>query len=165
MTIAKEKQVESFVKPLWSFAVEVSKEFGINPLIVLSQAALETGWGTSNLARRHKNFFGLTTGGKTAKTPYWGGVVYISQNQYKIPFRSYDSVRNGFLDFGYFISKFKSYASVRPFIGNIYQYADAVSKSKYISESNGDDRDLYKRTLIRNFEDIVEWAKKKVGIQ
>lgn len=161
MTSAREKQIESFVKQNWGFAQEVSKQFAINPLIVLSQSALETAWGTSNLAKNHKNYFGLTTGGKNAKTPFWAGQTYISQNQYKIPFRSYDSARNGFLDFGYFIKNFKSYTSVRPFIGNIYQYADAIAASKYISESNGDNRDLYKRTLIRNYEDIVSWAKKK----
>lgn len=161
MTAAQEKRVGDFVSKYWRFAKLVQKTYGINPVIVLAQAALETGWGTSNLALNHNNFFGLTVGGANAKTPHWGGKVHVSRTNLKIRFRSYDSVEAGFLDFGYFIQKFRSYAEVRKHVGNIEKYAEAVARSRYISESNGDDRALYQRTLVRNFNDMLAWAEKK----
>jgi len=47
--------------------IQASKATGINPIDILSQGALESGWGTSSIAYDKKNFFGI---GAFDATPY-----------------------------------------------------------------------------------------------
>lgn len=41
-------------------AQSAGARFHLNPIILLAQAALESGWGTSRLAREANNHFGIT---------------------------------------------------------------------------------------------------------
>ena len=43
---------------LSSVFIECEKEFGVNAIIISSIAALESGWGKSNLAKENNNLFG-----------------------------------------------------------------------------------------------------------
>ena len=52
-----------FVKDSLPAALSAGADFNLNPVVILSQAAFESGWGTSNLAVKHNNFFGLTAYG------------------------------------------------------------------------------------------------------
>ena len=60
-----------FVKDSLPAALSAGADFNLNPVVILSQAAFESGWGTSNLAVKHNNFFGLTAYG--ASNAYWHG--------------------------------------------------------------------------------------------
>lgn len=60
-----------FVKDSLPAAVSAGAAFNMNPLAILSQAAFESGWGTSNLATAGRNFFGLTAYG--CSNEYWHG--------------------------------------------------------------------------------------------
>jgi len=61
---------------------------GYDPLAVIAHAALESGWGTSELAREHKNLFGIKGEGVEYETceVVNGETVVI-----KAKFRSYKS--------------------------------------------------------------------------
>ena len=50
----------NFVKECLPAAVSAGAAFNLNPLVILAQAAFESGWGTSNLAKECRNYFGLT---------------------------------------------------------------------------------------------------------
>ena len=41
----------NFVKECLPAAVSAGAAFNLNPLVILAQAAFESGWGTSNLAK------------------------------------------------------------------------------------------------------------------
>ena len=58
-----------FVKTYQPYAVEVQKTCGLPVLFVLAQAALESGWGASDVAKNDNNFFGIMPGGVYAKYP------------------------------------------------------------------------------------------------
>ena len=59
----------NFVKECLPAAVSAGAAFNLNPLAILAQAAFESGWGTSNLAKESRNYFGLTAYG--CSNAYW----------------------------------------------------------------------------------------------
>ena len=106
-------------------AAEAEKLFGMNARIILAQGALESGWGTSMLATEHHNFFGLM--GYGASNAYWHGQRATFETAYGTHhFRHYEATHLSFLE----------------------AYAKEIAYSPYISEQNGDNRDLYRRNII-----------------
>ena len=49
-----------FVKRFLPEAEAAEKRFHLNPVVMLAQAAIESGWNESNLAKLHRNLFGIT---------------------------------------------------------------------------------------------------------
>ena len=134
-----------FVKGMLPHANSAETVFHLNPIVTLAQAALESGWGKSNLALKGNNFFGLTAYGKS--NDYWhGGVITLANGADALPFRRYDTVNNSFLDFARLIKE--GYRMAWSFSRNIEAYAKEIAYSRYISEQNGDNRELYRRSLV-----------------
>lgn len=159
--MASEQERTDYVVRNWPRAVAAGQTYDISPLVILAQGAFESGWGTSFQARMNNNFHGLTVGSKTAFSmgPHWDGTEYKSSTGLR--FRKYKRPEDGFLDFARFIRKFSSYEKVRPFVHDINAYADAISKSKYITEENGDDRAAYKAGMLKAAQFIADVVKKK----
>jgi flagellar protein FlgJ len=144
-----------YVLKYQGIASKVGRAFGINPIVILAQAAIESGWGTSNLAQNHNNFFGVTAYGNV--NPYWKGGKYVSTSS-GLPFRTYDSVEAGFSDFArLLVSKYGDAAKASP---SVTEYARLIAASPYINEKNGDNRAKYKEIIIRNAIAINMIAKK-----
>lgn len=148
---------ENYLQTYLPFAKVAGQRFGIDPLVILSQAALESGWGTSHLATQANNFFGFTASG--TKNEFWKGDSLVGNNQYKLKFRKYATPADGFSDFARLIStKYKAAAAA----GTDYKtYALRIANSPYISESNGDNRQSYMNNIISIYENILAVAKKK----
>lgn len=70
-----------FAQKLARPAIEVAKEIGIYPSIILGQASLESGYGTSNYAKNHGNYFGMTAGGSNGNE-VWDGKKFWDNNRY-----------------------------------------------------------------------------------
>jgi flagellum-specific peptidoglycan hydrolase FlgJ len=60
----------SFLTSIAQPALESAREHQIPPSIILAQAALESGWGRSALARKHHNLFGVKGTSGQATTAY-----------------------------------------------------------------------------------------------
>lgn len=150
-------KVESYLEKYYPYAKVAGERFGIDPLVILSQAALESGWGSSSLATRSNNFFGITASGKANE--FWKGKSVVGNNKYKLKFRVYNNPADGFSDFARLISsKYKAAAAA----GKDYKtYAHRIAYSPYISEVNGDNREHYRKNIISIYEDIWEVVKKK----
>lgn len=134
-----------FVKDSLPAAVSAGAAFNMNPLAILSQAAFESGWGTSNLATASRNFFGLTAYG--CSNEYWhGGKTTVRTTGYSLDFRRYDTRENSFLDFARLIRN--NYRSAWQVSHDLTAYAREIAYSPYISELNGDDRETYRRSLV-----------------
>ena len=118
-------------------AQSAGARFHLNPIILLAQAALESGWGTSRLAREANNHFGIT--GYGASNAFWhGGRVTARYKRGELLFRRYDSARNSYLDFARLL----------------VCYAKTIAYSPYISELNGDNRERYRETLVQLCHEI-----------
>ena len=145
-----------FVGKLIAAAMQAGKVFNINPLVILAQASLESGWGTSPLSVKYNNYFGITATGKP--NAYWKGQSYTSQTS-GLKFRVYDNIENGLMDFARMISAY--YKAAAAASGSVSAYAALIANSPYISEKNGDNRENYKNILIKNAASIMGITKKK----
>ena len=81
------KQSE-FFSSLLPLARKAGEAFRINPVVILAQAAIESGWGQSDLASEHHNYFGLTAYGRS--NVWWKGAS-IELGAHSLRFRTYDS--------------------------------------------------------------------------
>lgn len=151
---------KQFVTQFYPLAVEAGKKYNLNPTVILAQAAHESGWGGSFLARIKHNFFGITAGGHPNE--YWNGEKQPSQKNPKLVFRVYKTDQDSFMDFARLISiNYKTAASVS---NDSTQYAKAIAYSPYISEQNGDNRPLYQKAVISNsnyIDSMADELKKK----
>ena len=62
---------EIFVQTYYPTVKEAGLKFKINPVVLLAQIAIETGWGESRLCTEHNNLGGLT--GFGTPTEFWPG--------------------------------------------------------------------------------------------
>ena len=86
---------QAYISTHLADAQSAGARFHLNPIILLAQAALESGWGTSRLAREANNHFGIT--GYGASNAFWhGGRVIARYKRGELLFRRYDSARNSY---------------------------------------------------------------------
>ncbi len=136
---------QNFVHTYYPQAEIAAKQFGLNPLVIMAQAALESGWGTSYMAKNIFNFFGITAGGNP--NTFWDGQSYTSKSS-GLKFRKYKNAADGFADHARLISsKYKSSAALS---NDVNAYAKSISLSPYISEANGDNREHYRIGIEKN---------------
>ncbi|MCD5480552.1 SLAP domain-containing protein [Lactobacillus delbrueckii subsp. bulgaricus] len=94
---------DAFLSKVSLQAQKTSKKYGVYASLMLAQAALESGWGTSTLSTQANNFFGMKATGwtgatysvKTAEQDGNGKTYYIVA-----PFRKYISYQASFDDYG-----------------------------------------------------------------
>ena len=142
-------------------AAEAAGEaYQINPDIILAQAAVESGWGESNLALNHFNFFGITGYGRPSA--HWTGTrtdlgVAQAGNKPGLMFRTYPRHQASFLDFARLIRQVYPRAAAVSF--DPKAYAKEIAYSPYISEVNGDNREAYQRLIASVCRSIVRERK------
>ncbi|KEH90707.1 hypothetical protein Z965_11600 [Clostridium novyi A str. BKT29909] len=98
-------QIE-FINTIKDAAIETQKKYGIFASVTISQAILESGWGTSTLAQQYNNLFGIK-----ALRDWTGETVNLDTKEYtndgiitvKQPFRIYKSWRESILDHAKFL--------------------------------------------------------------
>ena len=87
---------KDFITKYLPLAQKAGEAFRINPVVILAQAAIETGWAQSDLCLLHHNFFGITAYGK--KNVWWTGTsVQLSTNS--LSFRTYPAPLHSFMDY------------------------------------------------------------------
>ena len=128
---------QDFVNKFYPAAKAAGAEFNINPVVILAQAAIETGWGESKLAS-YNNYFGITAYGRINN--YWhGGKIQLADGG--LTFRRYDTMENSFMDYCRLIRG--SYRTSADLSFHPAAFAKSIAYSKYISEVNGDNRASY----------------------
>ena len=141
----------SFTRKYIPAARMAGELYGLNPVVILAQSAIETGWGESSLATCYNNFFGLT--GYGVANAYWHGGKTDLDKPDGLLFRRYDSPENSFLDFARLIATvYKQAAAVSHYPR---AYAREIAYSRYISEVNGDNRAAYCKMLESIAQSLV----------
>ena len=100
-------------------AQETEKIYGVPASVTLAQYALESGYGTSNLAKNASNYFGIT--GKNVNT----GQFYMSGGR---SWAKYGSKTASFYDHGRLLST-DLYANKTAGATNVNQYIDAIAET------------------------------------
>ena len=135
---------QAFFKQFLPAAQAAGEHFKLNPDIILAQAAIETGWGQSDLCLRYHNFFGITAYGK--KNVWWTGTsAQLSANS--LSFRTYPAPLHSFMDYGRLIRH--AYTDAADVSYKPAAFALKIGYSKYISEVNGDNRAAYQALLVK----------------
>lgn len=124
---------QSFIEALMPYAMQQSARTGVDPRIIIAQAAQETGWG------KHVpggNLFGIKShgkaGGKTFATKEVYGGKTVSENA---SFRQYGSVGDSVAGYGDFLLENPRYAKMRAADG-LEAQAAALQASGYATDPN-----------------------------
>ncbi len=133
-----------FIKRYRTEAEAAGNRFGLNPVVMLAQAAIESGWGESNLARQHRNLFGIT--GYGPANDYWHGCK-VELVPGGLPFRKYGETQQSFFDYARLIKTV--YPTAAAVSHRPEAFAREIAYSPYISEVHGDNRAVYCKLLVR----------------
>ncbi len=137
------ENARSFINRLWPHALEASRTTGIAPHFILGQAALESGWGRSEIrlpdgAPSH-NLFGVKAGrdwqGPTVDvttTEYVGGVPQKSIER----FRAYGSYTEAFRDYARLLASNPRYAGVLNERVDAGAFARGLQRAGYATDPN-----------------------------
>lgn len=110
------KTPKEFIESLWGFAQKAGDALGLNPKVILAQAALETGWGKHMIPNgdgsNSFNLFGIKGG-----TQWSGRETTVATLEYEngVPekqsakFRSYSSLAESFIDYVKFLTQSPRY--------------------------------------------------------
>jgi flagellum-specific peptidoglycan hydrolase FlgJ len=133
---------EDFFKKYYNFAVSASTGSGLSPILILSQAYVESGAGKSLLATKYNNFFGV----KADKS--WQGktVILKTQEQTKTgevytindKFRIYSNPYESFIEQIKFLKSNPRYtkAGLFTYPDNYAKQADTLQKAGYATDIN-----------------------------
>lgn len=136
---------EQFIQQLYPAAEKIAKEMGVSPKAIISQAALETGWGKhmiSSAATDGKdktnsfNFFGIK-----ADSRWSGDKVTVTTHEYrdgkrvteKADFRSYPSIEAGLKDYSQFLQA-QRYEKAMAAGTDVEQYAKELQQAGYATD-------------------------------
>lgn len=158
-----------FLKSIKSGAVASWKKHKVLPSLVGAQAALESGWGTSGLAKDGKNLFGIKADSS------WKGKVYTANTKEfvngswittKASFRAYDSWADSVEDHGAFFSStdfrkdnYKAVIGETNYKKAVAAILEPVAKSGYATDPN------YASKIISIIEEwgLAEWDNEAFG--
>lgn len=113
------KHVQDYIDTNYHIAREVADSFGLDWLYVLAQPAIESGWGTSNIAINGNNLFGIK---KMKNFPSIG------------KYTKFPDVRTGFGEYCRLINKYREKATTTE------EIAYTISRSKYVSKEKQDNK-------------------------
>ena len=124
---------QEFYSQYLPYAEKVSNQTGLDPRLVLAQAALETGYGKS---APNMNFFGIKShgrkGGRTLQTSEFENGQMVNQ---PASFRGYESPDQSFQDYARFLKSNPRYGGVLSAEG-IENQISAMAKSGYATDPN-----------------------------
>ncbi len=145
---------QEFLTEYYPYAAKASSYVGHDPLFLLAQSVAERGYKGSGVSKTANNFFGITAYEGTS----WKGAIYRATTG--IPFRWYPTLQDSFNDYIRLIydPKSKYYTKVRK-QGTIEEFAYDISRSAYISETNGDNREVYRDNIVKAYYTLVKLNK------
>jgi len=135
------QSVDEFVSRLHPLAVQAARELGIEPKVLLAQAALESGWGRSVIKNSHgDNSFNLFN--IKADKSWQGKQAQVSTLEFdqgiarkvNAGFRSYDSYEESFRDYVDFIKSNPRYGDALKKAGNAEHYMHELQQAGYATD-------------------------------
>jgi len=161
------QSAEEFVRRLHPYAEQAAKELGVEPKVILAQAALETGWGRSLIKNSNgSNSFNLFN--IKADKAWQGKQAQVATLEFDqgIPkkvnagFRSYDSFKESFRDYVDFIKSNPRYGDALKKAGNAEQYMHELQRAGYATDPKYADKvmSIYQGNTMAEFEPDVIMA-------
>ena len=126
---------------LWPHAKRAGHSLGVDPRLLIAQAALETGWGRSVIhdeqGRSSHNLFGIK-----ADSRWPGARMEVSTLEYvdgvmiktRAPFRAYTSIEESFDDYVSFVREQPRYQAAMRSVDNLERYVRELQKAGYATD-------------------------------
>jgi flagellar protein FlgJ len=137
---ASPEQQRKFVEEILPHATAAARELGVDPRAILAQAALETGWGTSQPgdgSGASHNYFGIKAGDSwrgarvsSATTEFENGAARDEQAQ----FRAYGSVAENMDDYVRVLRDNPRYAAALGTGTDVRAFANALQRGGYATD-------------------------------
>jgi len=161
------QSAEDFVRRLHPYAEQAAKELGVEPKVLLAQAALESGWGRSVIKNNNgSNSFNLFN--IKADKSWQGKQAQVATLEFDqgIPkkvnagFRSYDSFKESFKDYVDFIKSNPRYGDALKKAGNAEQYMHELQQAGYATDPKYANKvmSIYQGNTMAGFEPDVIMA-------
>lgn len=161
------QSAEEFVRRLHPYAERAAKELGVEPKVLLAQAALETGWGRSVIKNSNGsnsyNLFNIKADkswqGKQAQVATLEFDQGIAK-KVNAGFRSYDSFEESFRDYVSFIKNNPRYGDALKKVGNAEQYMHELQRAGYATDPKYANKvmSIYQGSTMADFEPDVIMA-------
>jgi Mannosyl-glycoprotein endo-beta-N-acetylglucosaminidase len=124
---------ESFVQAMMPHAIKVSEATGLDPRLVIAQAAQETGWGKSAPGN---NFFGIKSHGKGGGNTFATNEVIDGKTvRINDSFRGYDSMGDSAMGYAEFLKENPRYGEMLA-AGDLDAQIEALGRSGYATDPN-----------------------------
>ncbi len=138
---------QDFVEKLWPYAEQAAEKIGVAAEVILSQAALETGWGQHVLSNAKGetsfNLFNIKadpswTGDFTTKNAleYRNGKALHEESR----FRAYDSYQQSFDDYVQFLQTQPRYREALQHAGDPEAFVEHLHKAGYATDPQYSDK-------------------------
>jgi len=138
---------ESFISTVWEHAKSAAEKIGLNPAVMVAQAALETGWGKHIINKADgsssNNLFNIKSdrswdGAKASKVTleFEQGMPVKKQAS----FRAYDSIKDSVNDFVDFLNENPRYQEALNNTAKPAAFLDSLQKAGYATDPNYADK-------------------------
>lgn len=153
--------IAEFKETLLPLAEQAARELGIDPKMILSQAALETGWGKHMIRKPNgDNSFNLF--GIKANNGWQGDVASVKTLEYErgvaqkqsANFRAYDSYQESFSDYVDFIKGHSRYQEALETSASPDHYVRELQNAGYATDPNYANKIL--NIAARHFDGVSE---------
>lgn len=133
--------IDHFVKSIWPMAKQAASVIGLDPKLLVAQAALETGWGKhvakDSQGNSSYNLFNIKASEQSAhESVQVRTTEYIANTPIKTSasFRKYDSVEHSFNDYISLIKGSERYQSAVANASNPESYVNELHKAGYATD-------------------------------
>lgn len=153
---------QDFIDQLLPYAKAAARQLGVNPLALIAQAAMETGWGkrmvSDSAGNSSNNLFNIK-----ANSAWGGNSVEVSTLEYKngtprkelAQFRQYSSIADSFNDYVNLLKNSPRYQAALSAADDAKQFLRELHGAGYATDP------LYSQKIIGLFEVIADGRYKK----
>ncbi|QRN04167.1 flagellar assembly peptidoglycan hydrolase FlgJ [Legionella sp. MW5194] len=143
------QSIDEFVKSIWPYAQQAASMLGLDPKLLVAQAALETGWGQyvtrDEDGSSSNNFFNIKSTGKQQNE-----AVEVKTTEYvadipvrtKASFKKYSSVENSFADYVSLIKDNSRYEQALANANDPHRFIKALHDAGYATDPRYADKIL-----------------------
>lgn len=137
------ESTEEFVTTVWEHAKTAAQKIGLNPAVMVAQAALETGWGKHIINKSDGNSSNNLFNIKSDKS--WDGekaskvTLEFEQGtpvKKQASFRAYDSIKESVNDFVDFLTQNPRYQEALQNTAKPSEFLDSLQKAGYATDPN-----------------------------
>lgn len=148
---------QDFIDQLLPYAKVAARQLGVNPLVLVAQAAMETGWGkrmvSDNAGNSSNNLFNIK-----ANSAWNGDAIEVSTLEYKngtprkelAQFRQYSSVADSFNDYVNLLQNSPRYQSALSVAHDAKQFLRELHGAGYATDP------LYSQKIFSLFQTIAD---------